>query len=96
MRQPTFVVIFFLSGFMAIFFTFIDASMRQHSAMDGLNSRAELVKELGLSDLALFTEARYTRSLSLADRHSAFQDHPSSFDHFPSDSFYLPPEQLKQ
>jgi hypothetical protein len=52
------------------------------------------VSELGLSDLALFTEARYTRHLSLADRHSSFQNTPASFDHFPSGSLYQPPGQL--
>lgn len=52
--------------------------------------RAELVARLGLTDLALFTEARYTRHPSQADRHAAFQDHPFAFEHFPSGSV-LPP-----
>jgi hypothetical protein len=50
----------------------------------------ELVRQLGLSDLALFTEARYTRHPSMADLHTAFQDHPVSFDHFPSGSLVPP------
>ncbi len=50
-----------------------------------------LVQELGLTDPALFTEARYTRHPALADLHSAFQDHPMSFDHFPSASLVAPP-----
>ncbi|NVK19624.1 MAG: hypothetical protein HWE30_13070 [Methylocystaceae bacterium] len=50
----------------------------------------ELVSSLGLSDLALFTEARYLRHLSQADLHSAFQDHPVSFDHFPGGSLVMP------
>lgn len=50
-----------------------------------------LVRELGLTDLALFTEARYTRHLALSDRHAPFQDHPMSFDHFPSASLVAPP-----
>ncbi len=50
-----------------------------------------LVRELGLTDLALFTEARYTRHLALADGHAPFQDHPMSFDHFPSASLVAPP-----
>jgi len=53
--------------------------------------RALLVQQLGLSDLALFTEARYTRHLSLADLHSPFQDHPLALDHFPSGSVVPPP-----
>jgi hypothetical protein len=54
-----------------------------------------LVEKLGLTDLCLFTEARYTRHLSQADLASAFQDHPMSFEHFPSGSLTLPKERLK-
>jgi hypothetical protein len=94
MRKPTFVAVFFLTGFVAIFLTVIDANLRQQAAVGLLQKKSELVSELGLSDLALFTEARYTRHLSLADRHSAFQNTPTSFDHFPSGSLYQPPGQL--
>jgi len=58
---------------------------------NGLTARAQLVGQLGLTDLALFTEARYTRHPSQADIHSAFQDHPMSLDHFPSGSLVSPP-----
>ena len=49
-----------------------------------------LVRELHLTDLCLFTEARYTRHPSLADRHAPFQEHPTAFEHFPSGSLLLP------
>lgn len=61
-----------------------------------LNANLALVEKLGLTDLALFTEARYTRHLSQADLHSALQDHPGAFDHFPSASLLPPPAVLKQ
>lgn len=51
----------------------------------------ELVAALGLTDLALFTDARYTRNPALADLHSAFQDGPASLEHFPSGSLVSPP-----
>ena len=54
--------------------------------------RDDLVQPLGLIDLALFTEARYTRHPSMADLHSAFQDHPVSLDHFPTGSLIGPPD----
>lgn len=54
-----------------------------------------LVRELGLSDLSLFTEARYTRHPSQADRYSPFQDHPAALEHFPTGSLLLPPPSLK-
>jgi hypothetical protein len=52
---------------------------------------AGLVHDLELTDLCLFTEARYTRHLSQADRYSAFQDHPFSLEHFPAGSIAGPP-----
>jgi len=57
--------------------------------------RAAQAEALKLTDLALFTEARYTRHRSLADLHSAFQDHPMSLEHFPSGSLLPPPEHLR-
>ena len=50
-----------------------------------------MVQQLQLTDLCLFTEARYTRHPSMADLHSAFQDHPLALDHFPSGSLATPP-----
>ena len=57
--------------------------------------RSALAEKLKLTDLALFTEARYTRHPSQADRHSAFQDHPLSLEHFPSGSLMPPPTHLR-
>jgi len=94
MRKSALVLLFFLTGMLLIILTIIDAMTQQSSAKQSLHQRAMLVSELGLSDLALSTEARYTRHLTLADRHSAFQDHPTSFDHFPSGSIFSPPSQL--
>jgi hypothetical protein len=56
-----------------------------------LQTASELAKTLQLTDLSLFTEARYTRHPSQADRHAPFQDHPMALDHFPSGSFVMPP-----
>ena len=94
MRKSAFVLLFFITGVLLMMLTAMDAIIQQDSAMESLSRRTMLVKELGLSDIALFTEARYTRHPTLADRHAAFQDHPTSFDHFPSGSLYLPPWQL--
>jgi hypothetical protein len=51
---------------------------------------AAVVQALDLTDFAWFTEARYTRHLSQADAHSAFQDGPMSMDHFPVGSLVMP------
>lgn len=63
----------------------------QATANAKLRERTRLARELMLTDLCLFTEARYTRNPSLADLHSSFQDHPLSLEHFPSGSFISPP-----
>jgi len=52
---------------------------------------AALVNAAGLTDLALFPAARYTRHPSMADLHTAFQDAPLSFEHFPAGTFVPPP-----
>jgi hypothetical protein len=44
-----------------------------------------------LTDPALFTEARYARHASQADRHAAFQDHPLALEHFPAGALMPPP-----
>lgn len=54
-----------------------------------------LVRALELTDLCLFTEASYTRHLSQADFHTAFQDYPMSLEHFPSGSLVSPPAAAK-
>ena len=59
------------------------AAMREASGI--------MVRKLQLTDLCLFTEARYTRHPSMADLHSAFQDHPLALEHFPSGSLVTPP-----
>lgn len=50
-----------------------------------------LAARLKLSDLALWTEARYTRHPSQADLFSAFQDSPGAPEHFPAGSVLSPP-----
>jgi hypothetical protein len=64
--------------------------------LPGLLQKAAVVKNLGLTDLCVSTEARYTRHLSQADWHAAFQSHPLALDHFPSGSVLGPPKTLKK
>jgi hypothetical protein len=50
----------------------------------------DIARELQLTDLCLFTEARYTSNPSMADLHAPFQDHPLALEHFPSGSLVTP------
>ena len=68
----------------------LDAGLRAGDAGADLAAGADLVHRLTLTDLALFTEARYTRHPSLADLASPFQDHPMALEHFPSGSLVPP------
>ncbi len=50
----------------------------------------KVVSSLGLSDLAISTEARYTRHPAVSDPVVPFMDHPGALEHFPSGSFFQP------
>ncbi len=66
---------------------------QQHRAEQGqrvLLARG-VTAALGLSDLALSTEARYTRHPVASDRVVMVMDHPGGIDRFPSTSFWAPP-----
>ncbi len=79
-----------IMGLLLLFgLTLADAMWRSRTIDQGANPA--LVQELGLSDLSLCTEARYTRHLSQADGHTSFQDHPAALEHFPTGSLLLPP-----
>jgi len=84
---------FFLLGTLFLS-TFADAAWLREKRTPGLVRVGSLTGQLQLTDLCLFTEARYTRHPSQADLHSAFQDHPDAFEHFPSGSLLPPPPSL--
>jgi hypothetical protein len=69
---------------------FVHAAYERGNRAPELQAQAELVRNLELTDLCIFTEARYTRHPSQADLHSPFQDHPGSLEHFPSGSLLTP------
>lgn len=66
--------------------TFLHTLQQKQNDTERLDRNTALVRTLGLTDLCLFTEANYTRHPSQADFHAAFQDAPSSLEHFPSGS----------
>lgn len=88
------------SNFFFLFITIsilLFAALLLHARQSRINSEAtltanaKLAGRLMLTDLCLFTEARYTRNPAMADLHSPFQDHPFAMDHFPSGSLVSPP-----
>ena len=74
----------------------VHAGQRTATDRQRLQRTAELVQSLELSDLCLFTEASYTRHLSLADLRTPFQEYPLAMEHFPSGSLTAPPAHLTE
>ena len=95
-RKSTVFLSFSALGILSVALTILDGHMRRSYAAPILEERTRMVRTLGLTDIALFTEARYTRHPSQADRHSPFQDHPGSMEHFPTGSFMPPSQRLLQ
>jgi hypothetical protein len=71
-----------------------DAVARRSRDDSAVAAGRALVRANDLTDLCLFTDARYTRHPSLADRHSPFQDSPLTLEHFPTGSLARPPRHL--
>lgn len=92
MRPADRAFLLLVIGAVAFAGCFVDAARLRAGADE--QERIQLVAKLRLTDLALFTEARYTRHPSQADLHSAFQDHPLAFEHFPTGSLIGPPAGL--
>ncbi len=76
-----------LLGFLLLFGQ-MQASVRTKLELPPMR---RLVSTLQLTDLSIWTEARYSRHPSQADRFTPFQDFPSALEHFPAGSILAPP-----
>ena len=94
LRESTVFLISIAAGLALLFLMFAHAGWREKADRKSMDEKREIVRALGLTDLCLFTEARYTRHPAMADRFTPFQDHPLSLEHFPSASILLPPPHL--
>lgn len=83
-------------GGLLIGLMFLHAHFQRQADLPVIEAITGITAKLELTDLALFTEARYTRHLSQADLHSAFQDHPTALEHFPTGSIAGPPAGLRR
>lgn len=75
---------------------FLHAATARRASEAPRGRTAAMARELGLTDLCLFPEANYTRHLSQADLHTAFQDAPGALEHFPSGSLAEPPVRIRE
>jgi hypothetical protein len=93
-RKSTAWLFFVGAGWMALGAIFLYSSFRVREERGSIEIKRQLVKTLGLTDLCIFTDARYTRHPVMADLFTPFQDHPLSLEHFPSASLMGPPPHL--
>ena len=94
-RKSNICVAVFCLSLLLLGMMFIHASIQRGTDNSMSEHMAGMVKDLELTDLCLFTEARYTRNLSQTDLNSAFQDHPLSLEHFPAGSIAGPPSGIR-
>jgi hypothetical protein len=90
MRKSSLFFYSLITELMLLSLLLLHGATGKDKQQENLQEKAMLVETLQLTDLCLFTEARYTRHLSQADLNTAFQDHPVSLEHFPSGSFTQP------
>ncbi len=93
-RKSTIFLVLTIINVMAFSLLMLHARSVQGRAGQLLASSSRIARELQLTDLCLFTEARYTRHPAMGDVHAAFQDHPIALEHFPSGSLVPAPGPL--
>jgi hypothetical protein len=97
MRKSTLYLLFITVNSVILAFLFLGYPiLTEETHNNRITEEKKLVHALGITDLCLFTEARYTRHPTQADLHSAFQDHPLALEHFPSGSLISPPHRYKE
>ena len=94
LRRSSLALILLFAGTAGIAISFADAARLCSRDAPATLLKQDMISRLQLTDLCLFTEARYTRHPSQADLHSAFMDHPLAFEHFPTGSLISPPAHL--
>lgn len=97
LMRPSYILFIFI-----IILTVIDGMLYIHARQ--LNNSLEkdhtiqaiAVAGLGLTDLSVATEARYTRHPAVSDPMAPFMDHPGAIEHFPTGSFWGVPADFSQ
>jgi hypothetical protein len=91
MRKSNLFLLYLVVNTALLALLIADSLHEQKGSKHMLEEKREMVREYQLTDLCLFTEASYTRHLSVADRYTPFQDGPMALEHFPSGSILAPP-----
>ena len=94
MKYKIFVSILFLQ-ITLILLLMVDGIMTLHRVQPKLEANRKLAVALQLTDLAIWTEARYTRHPTQTDFFSPFQDFPACIEHFPAGTIMAPPPAIQ-
>jgi hypothetical protein len=94
MKYKIFFAILFLEALL-LTFLMVSASISSTKRTPDLKANQQLVKNLMLTDLSLWTEARYSRHPSQADFFAPFQDFPAAIERFPAGSLTAPAKNRK-
>lgn len=94
MRRSTIFPAFTVILALAFGLSFLHARYARGVLAPTVDRMRALVEAFDLTDLALLNEASYTRNVSTADLHTAFQEHPLALEHFPTGSIVAPPAAL--
>jgi len=95
MRKSSLFIAFTAGSLACLAVLFAHGAVERQDQAPVINEKRSIVERLGLTDLCLFTDARYTRNPAMADRSTPFQDNPMSLDYFPSGSILPPPPHLR-
>lgn len=90
-KARVFLVVTVIQGVVLAGLLTWSVSVAKNRAVEEIPHKRELVERLELTDLAIWTEARYTRHPSQADFFAAHGDHPAAMEHFPAGSIVPPP-----
>jgi hypothetical protein len=95
MRYRLFLLFIFLESLLILFlFAYSHYSINRRGG-EVVDMRV-IVRDLMLTDMAVWTAARYTRHPSQADLFTPFQDFPGSVEHFPAGSIIAPPGVIRE
>jgi hypothetical protein len=95
-RRSNLFLLFLAASLLCFFLALAHALVRKEMDRSFTSFNRSIVKRYELTDLCLFTEARYARHPSQTDLYSAFQDHPVALEHFPAGSMAGIPPQVRR
>ena len=89
--QPSTRLLFLLT-ILSLFYGYVMLALpgKRAAQEESFQTLRQVVARLGVSDLSLSTEARYTRHPAVSDPVVVIMDHPGAIDHFPSTLFWAP------